>query len=498
MSTTSTASRPLPESRRPRPSWARGELIAVAGLCTGALALRVYAASSELWVDELWSLWTVRQLSSPWDLLTADLTRNNHPLYSLYLMALTGLPSPWMMRAPSILAGSFSPILAFLALRPLGRACAVLGGIVVAVSTVGVVYGSEARGYSLCVAMMLSAALVVARGAALRLPVRTPALALLCAIGALSHLQFVGFQAALLVGTAWAAQAEERREQLRLQLPAAFLSGGIAAQQLVTLAWVPGPPTDWVAVVSSSFALALGSPGGARTNAVIGSIAAILGLRGVVILARRGCPLWLASALIAFAIPVALAILDPDQLVERFMLLPIVVLQLLCVVTVCDLLTRSSPAKACAIALLAAFVGGTALDLARFAAQGRGNVQGAFAFIEEQSDRGEIRVGSDQDFPAGLALSYYRESAARIRFVRHEDWPSDGVDWLLIWRGANDDHRLPGSPPAQFGHEILAELAAPTPAPSVSDAEGRRFVFERHFPAHRLSGLDVFVYRRAP
>ena len=300
----------------------------------------------------------------------------------------------------------------------------------------------------------------------------------------------------MFVGFTFVSNANDRRSQLRLQLSAAIVCGVIVLQQLRVLEWVPGPPSSWRRVLVSAFALATGGSGGEVGTAIFAMISAASAAAGIAVLRQRGCAMWRPAALIAFAVPVLLVLLDRDQLAERFLLLPIVGVQLLFAVSVSELLGRTGLARVAGFALLALFVAGTAADLVDFFRLGRGDVRGAVAFIESRSNGPTIRVGSDQDFPAALSLSYYRSNAQRIRFVPDDAWSSEPVDWLLIWRSSNAYQREGGSASSTFAHEDLAALAAATPPTTLSDPAGRRFLFERSFPAHRISGLDLFVYRR--
>lgn len=346
--------------------------------------------------------------------------------------------------------------------------------------------------------MMLAATSLVVRAKREESSGATIAFAAVCVLGVLSHLQFIAFQGAMFIGCVFAHKQEDRRAQLRFQLPAAILSGAIALQQLQVLTWVPGPPSSWPRVLMSGFALAVGGGGGEITTALFAVIALASGVIGTVILRQRDCMMWRPAALVSFAIPALLVLVDRDQLAERFMLLPIVGIQLLFAIAAAEAIGRGGLTRAAGIAVLALFLASTALDLRDFFRFGRGDVRGAVAFIESRSNAPSIAVGSDQDFPAALSLGYYRSSAQRVRFVANDAWSRDPVDWLLIWRSSNQFQRGSGSPSPTFDHENLAALAAPPPPEKLSDREGRSFEFERVFPAHRLSGLDLFVYRRAP
>jgi len=66
----------------PKPS---RDVLALGALVTLGAALRVALARGDLWLDELWSLSFARQITWPWEVLTALHHDNNHPLNTLAL-----------------------------------------------------------------------------------------------------------------------------------------------------------------------------------------------------------------------------------------------------------------------------------------------------------------------------------------------------------------------------------------------------------------------------
>lgn len=143
------ASEASPETR-----WMWGVLAVVLGL---GLALRITGSMGELWLDELWSLTLVMPLKSAGEVFTGIHQDNNHHLMSLWMWICGPNREWWVYRVPSILAGMGAAVAAIrIGLRQ-SRATAMIAGVLVSLSYLGVFYSSEARGYAIACCMALVA-----------------------------------------------------------------------------------------------------------------------------------------------------------------------------------------------------------------------------------------------------------------------------------------------------------------------------------------------------
>src|SRR6188768_1399252 len=78
----------------------------------GGVGLRIAAATTNLWHDEVWSLWLLHGVRSPTEILTAVHHDNNHPVNSLFLYVI-GERGSWLVyRLLSIAAGGGAILLA--------------------------------------------------------------------------------------------------------------------------------------------------------------------------------------------------------------------------------------------------------------------------------------------------------------------------------------------------------------------------------------------------
>ena len=132
--------------------WAAVGAIALVGLW-----LRFVAAHGGLWTDEAWSVIYAAQARDPVGVFLRINHDNNHHLYSLWLQAVGVDASPLLERVPAILAGALAVFPAAIFAGKRSRAAGLVAALLFAVTPTLVVFGSEARGYS----MMLLAALVL-------------------------------------------------------------------------------------------------------------------------------------------------------------------------------------------------------------------------------------------------------------------------------------------------------------------------------------------------
>lgn len=130
---------------------------AVGAIALGGLALRIAAARGGLWTDEAWSMVYAVQARDPLGVFLRINHDNNHHLNSLWLQAIGPTASPLLARAPSIVAGSLTILVAAVLAGRRSRIGGLVAALLFAVTPMLVVYDSEARGY----ATMLLAALAM-------------------------------------------------------------------------------------------------------------------------------------------------------------------------------------------------------------------------------------------------------------------------------------------------------------------------------------------------
>jgi len=134
---------------------ARAALVLIVAL---AAVVRLLASRGDLWLDEIFTINLLEQVSSPLAILTVR-HENNHVVSTFFLYVLRPFDSDWLYRLPSWIAGAATVALgAWVAWLGEGRGGgapddpprlrSILGALLLAGSYLLVHYGSEARGYS--------------------------------------------------------------------------------------------------------------------------------------------------------------------------------------------------------------------------------------------------------------------------------------------------------------------------------------------------------------
>lgn len=382
------------------------------------LALRIAGAQGGLWLDEAWSAVQAHEVGTPAGVFLGINHDNNHHLNSLWLQAV-GLAAPsWLMRLPSIVAGTLAIPLAAAIARPRGTGGALTTALLFAMSPMLVTMGSEARGYAAMVLALLGAILCVDRALAGDAAYRRPTTLALCfALGALAQLTMV-FGALALCGWVFINEARER---------------GVRQGVRRTVALFLGPMIALIAVLALVFGAAWASPTGFRFGsyqpfALMPFLRAIVELTGytmgwpvltlalpaaalVLLIAapRLGASRPIFYALAIFAFPAGLALLHAGNTGHaRYYLLTTVALLLMLGEIVGGALNRGGWWRWGGLAALAVFgVGAMGQDL-HLAANRRGDPSraiaamagrapdGASVLLDRETGRAILRVAAAQ------------------------------------------------------------------------------------------------------
>ena len=295
---------------------------AVCAIALAGLVLRVIAARGGLWTDEAWSVIYAAQARDPLGVFLRINHDNNHHLYSLWLQAIGPAASPLLARTPAILAGSLCVIVAALFAGRRSPVAGIVAAGLFAFTPMFVVFGAEARGYSMMLLAALLTLLLVADALDGR-PVRHVRwwLGALAVFGMFSHMTMA---APVAIATLWAylelraAQGPDKAIGATLDLMGPALLGTLGAVIFVFAAaslsttgmrlggYEPFSAAHYVAALDD---LALWTAGLSAPLPWIVPLA--LGLVALAIALRR--PQWLGSrarlyALLILTVPIGLAV----------------------------------------------------------------------------------------------------------------------------------------------------------------------------------------------
>ncbi len=446
-----------------------------------AFVLRLLAARGDLWLDEIWSLELARIGGSVAGILGSVHHDNNHHLNTLWLLVVGPGAGPIPTRLLSVAAGTAMVAVAIAATARRDRSVALLWGALLAFSDFTVHYGSEARGYALAMLLAVACFAFLERVLEGRGSGWAVAFAASAALGLLSHLSFLY---AIVAFLSWAAYSVLRRDATSRRRILGHLAVALVPPlATLVLLWAfdvrflelgGGPPYRLSSVVRELFRASFGVPGGFPELA--GLLWLALCVAGLSSLVGRGDARWTFALSVTVLGPAAaLAVLRPAYLAPRYFAVAVPFLLWLAALGVVDVLRRGSAGRWAGAALVALFLAGNALLVARLLTDGRGRYAEALEFIARES-RGVATVGSDHDFRNGVVFDHHRPQGrglARLDFVLDGQWTPFQPDWVLV-------HHVEGDP---------------EPAPTILAPTGRRYSLVRVFPYAGLSGWDWYVYR---
>ncbi|MGH9255285.1 MAG: hypothetical protein ACRD3C_12040 [Vicinamibacterales bacterium] len=452
----------------------------------GAVLLRLPGLSTDLWLDEVWSLQGALEAQNWQHLLLQRKIDNNHHLNSLYLYFVGPQSNAVVYRLLAFVSGVGTLTTAWLIGARDSRLTATVTVLLFGSSYLMVFYASEARGYATVVWLTLAAWYCVTRYAEAPRARWAAGFAACSVLGVMAHQTFVMFFAGAYVWfdahLQWTQQTLRAvtRATRRLFLAPTIL---IAVYYLIAVFGQEvggGPPFRPVTVVAQTLSAIGGGPQvgvGLWTAGTLVAAVFILSMRSA---HRLGDDRWLLYLVAGFVIPAILTVArQPPTLSPRYFIVPTSVLLLGASVWLSRKLTQGGAAMVGAAALVAAHMTGGVLHTMSDAAS-RGHYREALRRMVASSTNEEITVASadrygGHDFRAGTLIGYYSRALAaegRIRYVTAEEYPLAGADWMIV--------------------ETLGE----PPRPSVMDRVGHTFALTDVYPAGDLSGTTWYVYRR--
>ncbi len=456
----------------------------ILALTIAGFVLRLLCARGDLWLDEIWSIQNLEQISDIGGIFWGISQDNNHILNSLWLWFVGPDAAPIVIRFEAILLGTLTiPVAAKFCARRGGPVAALAAAALVAGSVLFVHYGSEARGYAGLILMIF----VAVEGLETFLEDPNDHLSrltfgLAVAFGALFHLTMLTATLTLSVATLariYLATRSPRRvakAAVDLAIPAAF--GALPALGFLAAGVLHTHKIQLGNQVPFTFAR--------LTHGLVTLYEATLGL-------PYDLPIWFAAAaaviltgsalflippvrrilpLACLILPPALASLVglPNVHIARFHLIGAVGL----VILFADLMSKlwGSRHKAIVVVIGVALAIGNGLHVAQLFALGRGNYQMIVARMESA---GPATYGSNMPAELGRVLRFY-DRRLELTQVAAADWCQNPPNWFIL----SDD------PAGEAAHRNFGPPQCARP-----------FNLDRVMQPAPLSGLRLALYRRA-
>lgn len=451
----------------------KGAAVAAVGI-----ALRCLAARGELWLDEVWSLQSVREMRGLREVFTWRID-NNHLLNSIYLW-LAAPDSAWAARALALV--SSAALLLFLAaLARRGSREALISLFLISLSYPLTLYGGEARGYTPAIAALGAAYFLLLKIEKTGGSIRTnAAFQILCAAALLAHYSSLQLVAAFFLWTVlkhgvaaaaglyWISAAVAVVEWLLFMRHMPPGSGELDSATLAPIdalsITIGGPP--------------FGTAGLAGVVSIVAALAAAwLILTALAELRAASDDRWLLFALAIVVMPsAAVFFVEPRVLYARYFLPSILAAYFLFSSWAARSWERGS--RALPALALALFAGLNAAQLADLFQHGRNSYRTVLSKLAP----GEV-LEFDQRFRQGAMLRFYAAPDSVPRVQRDADETA-----LPVWA------RLPASqssPPSGF---LAHDSRSRSFTAEIETANGR-YCSPEIFPGGRLSGWSLALYR---
>jgi len=406
-----------------------------------ALILRLLATHNDLWLDEILSLQIARNIASPWEILTAIHSDNNHYLNSLYLYLVRNSTSDSTFRYFSVACGTALIPAAYWLGAQHNKATALLLATLVAFSYPLIHFSSEARGYSGALLGTLLAFASLTRWLQQRSWTTGLIYALSLCFAILSHLTACLVWLPLALGSMLILLTNKPRVRpllswLLLNLPPAATLLTLYMLDLRYLIPLGGPPMTLAHGIARLLALALGWPARDALSILLFAVPLVLLIAWQLNTFRRQHnPLWPLLTLILLT-PIACAfVFQPSFFSPRYFLVEVPFLYL----TIALLLTRLSLTRTTqmlSVGVLVLFITAQSRLYIHFLAEGRGQFTTALQFIAAHTQGPFINIASSQDFRATVELSYFAPKtlgrSRPISYIRQNDQSFFSPDWYIL------------------------------------------------------------------
>jgi hypothetical protein len=475
------ASDPVDRSASGKP----GLYVGLGALILIAFLLRLYAATDNFWLDEIFTYYlAVGQVHSVADVFTG--VRVEHqPLVTLTLY-LMGDSANWLLyRLPSVISGTgVLALMAWAGYSRMSKKTLLATVAVAAVSYPLVVYASEARGYAPAAFFSLVMFVLIDAYRRRRNAWYLPGFWLATALAVLYHPAAVCIAFSLGL---WSVVHEWRvgggvgrgvRElALCYAVPLVFT---VCLYLTVMRHWgsVGGDVLPLLRVLGDTMAAAIGFPMQPEFRWAALFLGGALLISSLLILARRvRSDIWifyLSALLLAPAL--MLAFNSRPYVYVRYFVVLFPFFYLMLGEAADAVAGKFKGLRPAIVALCLLMLAGHVLATADFLRVGRGRYQDAVTYMAANTPRAAVQVGGDHDFRNGLPVFFYSRYLPDNRsmvYLRAGDWPPEGPDWYLV-------------------HNTCSEAFLPLTEVRVG---GRTYRLVKTYPLMGLSGMGWHLYR---
>lgn len=449
-----------------------------------ALAIRLPACFSDLWIDEIWTLFVSNELNSPTEIFTKFLHSNNHHLNTFFLYLL-GNQEHWAVyRIHSLVAGVGAVILAWFIAYRAGKLEAVIASLLTAGSYLMIHFSSEARGYALVIFFALATFIAVQRFAESKRWLWAICIWFYVILGFLSHLMYLHV---FLASGIWLfvylykKQGSVLDVTFRLAqcfcIPIIFL--GYFYLFFIKKMVIGGGPIDrMIDVLIKTFSYAGGGPSSGPVAILVSMAILSMFAWAIICLWQKGNSEWLFYLIVIFLSPaVALVAKQQDVLFVRYFLINIAFGFIATSFVLADLYRRGYMARVCVSTLIILFLVGNGINIAGLFKYGRGGYLEGLRYITDHTQGKVVTVSSDHDFRNSMLIKFYKRylpTDKKYTYIPQRQLPVKKPMWVIF-------HRI--GDPGDISQIIGKRMGNP-------------YKLVKTIPYSDLSGWHWFLYQR--
>jgi len=455
------------------------------------VALRILATRGELWLDEVWSLLHVSDLSTPIEVFTKVRHDNNHLLNSVWMWMVRDAQNPLVYRLPSLLFSALTLLLILRETRSSSeRITNIVWLILIASSYPLILYGSEARGYALVILMSVVGFLslrnifrdphdlkhiVVFSGASI--------------VGCLAHAIYVLFLTPAIV---WigimlftARLRGNTRKVIRIGIVPPVLVACFLTLTFYRQMEIGGAPLlPYLEVGASMVSVSFGGESLSPSNPSVTGWSLFLCI-AVLTMCAIEMVLWVRSkdpmALLVCGIlitpSIAVVVFQPHFILGRYFIIQVLFAYLVCARFLTRLAAQGRLGSCICVVLITAFVLSNLRHTYQVITLGRSRFNQIFTSIADGASAEPVTIGGEQDFQNSLRLRYFtRLSRSELPF-----------SYVPVYRGA----RTPPSYIIRETHDAYEQLPTQWVSP-----QGAPYRLIASYRAPPLNGSNVFVYQQ--
>lgn len=462
----------------------KGYTLGLILLLTTAVLLRIWAASGDFWLDEIWSLNFAKSASSPVDIVTKMHHDNNHILNTLNLYLLGDQENWFNYRLFSIVTGiGLVALLGYISFQrgPLESVTTVL---LAALSYPLILYSSEARGYTPSAFFSLLSYALIRSYWERKHIAKLILFWITVALGFLSHLSFIYVYFAIIVWSLYRVMMREKDvyrlciELIKYHAFPVMILSVLYRIHIRHIVIGGGEVYDVWNVVYKAIIMSVGAPEKGIFGLIgIGSAVAVffLGLR---LLWQEKTGEWIFFLFVIFLAPALIILIrKPEIIYFRYFFVCIPFFYLLAGHLLSWCFRQVSYGQLVYGAALLLYCSGNIYRDVTLLDKGRGQYYDAMQFMAANSSGTDIIVGSDHDFRNKTVMSFYSRylpPGKKLRYVDQNQWPAEGLEWLVT-----------------HNQEVDYQ-----PLPHLTMANGITYSLANSFRYSGVSGWHWFVYRK--